>query len=93
MKLKYVCENCGKVAFYDDPEEAFKAGWDYPPKMYSFGMISPRTCGNCEITTTLWWAMTTRAIKSIADMTPQQKETFDRIMGEPQSIMVTDDEN
>jgi len=88
MKLKYVCENCGKVAFYDDPEEAFKAGWDYPPKMYSFGLISPRTCGNCGIETTLWWAMTAGNLKSMDDMTPKQRETFNRIMGEPQSIMV-----
>lgn len=59
MKLKYICENCGKTSIYDNPEDAFNAGWDYPPRMGKFGIISPRTCGNCGIDTTLYWKLIT----------------------------------
>ncbi len=30
-KLLYVCESCGKTEVMT-PEEAFEAGWDYPPR-------------------------------------------------------------
>ncbi len=31
VKLLYVCESCGKTEIMT-PEEAFEAGWDYPPR-------------------------------------------------------------
>ncbi len=30
-KLLHVCESCGKTEVMT-PEEAFEAGWDYPPR-------------------------------------------------------------
>lgn len=85
MRLKYICETCGKIEIYDDEEKAFVNGWDYPPKMYKFKVISPRTCGNCLIHTTLWW-------KLVAENTPveeldeRHKQTLKRILTEPESI-------
>lgn len=31
MKLKHICEVCGSEGILT-PEEAYRAGWDYPPK-------------------------------------------------------------
>ena len=39
------------------PQEAFDQGWDYPPRMGIYGVISPRTCGKCSITDTVWWKL------------------------------------
>ena len=32
MKLRHICEVCGKEEILT-PEEAFEKGWDYPPMM------------------------------------------------------------
>lgn len=50
------CEVCETTELLT-PEEAYQAGWDYPPKMGEWGVISPRTCGGCGIDRTLWWAL------------------------------------
>ena len=54
--FRHICEVCD-VDEILTPEAAFKSGWDYPPKMGQFGVISPRTCGHCSINETLWWAL------------------------------------
>ncbi|ORB76817.1 hypothetical protein BST46_27970, partial [Mycobacterium timonense] len=41
----------------DVTEEAYKAGWDYPPRMGALGVISPRTCPRCPVNRILWWAI------------------------------------
>ena len=84
--LRHVCEVCGKEEILT-PEEAFKAGWDYPPRMGAFGIISPRKCGKCGIEKTLWWAVTMDK-KGIDDLTPGQLETLERILAEPESVYV-----
>ena len=48
QKLKHICEVCGKEELLA-PEEAFLAGWDYPPRMGAFGIVSPRTCPDCSM--------------------------------------------
>lgn len=53
MKLRHICEVCGREEILT-PEEAFNAGWDYPSKMGSFGVISQRTCPHCPINKTAW---------------------------------------
>lgn len=55
----YVCESCG-IEKTMTPEEAYQEGWDYPPFVGAWGVVSPRTCGNCSIDTTLWWRLSTR---------------------------------
>lgn len=85
QKLIHICEVCGKTKVMT-PEQAFNEGWDYPPRMGSFGVVSPRTCGNCPITDTLWMALQTGSIKRIQDMTIEQRVVLARIQNEPASI-------
>ncbi len=85
QKLIHICEVCGKAKIMT-PEEAFNEGWDYPPRMGSFGVISPRTCGDCNMTQTLWWALV-QDNKKIEDLTPEQLIVLKRIQNEPASIM------
>jgi hypothetical protein len=84
MELRHVCEVCGVEAILT-PEAAFEAGWDHPPRMGTFGVISPRTCPDCPINRTIWWALAMDGYTP--DMlSPQQRATVDRILGEPGSI-------
>lgn len=85
QKLIHICEVCGKAKIMT-PEQAFNEGWDYPPRMGAFGVVSPRTCGNCGMVDTLWWALQSGAIKGIEDMTDNQKVIYARIQNEPASI-------
>lgn len=68
-------------------DEAFEAGWDYPPRMGCFGVVSPRTCADCSIDRTLYWALLTGKIKNPEDLSKKQKETLNRTQNEPQSII------
>ncbi len=77
----HICEACGKTETLT-PEAAFQDGWDYPPRMGEFGVVSPRTCGSCGIDTTLWWRM----IAGHKDLTDDEKVVLDRILTEPASI-------
>lgn len=84
-KLVHICESCSKRELLT-PEEGFERGWDYPPYMGSFGVISPRTCGSCNITMTVWWEIVANH-KGMDELTEQQKETVRRILNEPESIL------
>lgn len=85
LLLRHRCEVCGKSEMLT-PDDAFEAGWDYPPRMGAFRMVSPRTCGNCGIDRTLWWAVAVEN-KSIAELTESQLQTLEIIGGEPLSIL------
>lgn len=88
-RLRHICEVCGRDEILS-PSEAFTAGWDYPPRMGHFGVASPRTCPRCPMVKTVWWALMMDGYT--ADMlTDAQRATLDRIAGEPESILVTDD--
>jgi hypothetical protein len=50
------CEVCG-LELLLTPEIAYSLGWDFPPKMGTFGVISPRTCGACGVEGTAWFAL------------------------------------
>ena len=89
QRLIHVCEVCGKTKIMT-PEQAFNEGWDYPPRMGTFGIVSPRTCGNCVVIDTLWMALQSGKIKNFEDMTPEQRVTLARIQNEPASIMPTE---
>jgi len=82
--LRHICEICGKDEVLL-PSEAFDSGWDYPPRMGHFGIISPRTCGDCPMDGTLWWALTSGA--RAQDLTEAQRATVERINGEPETIL------
>ena len=85
IKLHHICEICGKEERLT-PEEGYEKGWDYPPRMFPFAMVAPRTCGNCGMVGTVWYEMVYNH-KSFADLTDKQKETVLRILGEPGSII------
>ncbi|MFB8530704.1 hypothetical protein [Enterococcus casseliflavus] len=88
LRLRYICESCGKIGLYHNEEEGFKDGWDYPPRMGNYRILSPRTCGQCSIDTTLYWAIITGEIHSFNEMTFKQKATLARILGEPDTIFI-----
>ena len=83
--LLHVCENCGKQELLSG-EEANKQGWDYPPYIGQFKIVSPRTCGACGIETTLWWELTCNKTP-ISQLSKKHIQTLQRILGEPESIL------
>lgn len=90
VPLVHICERCGKTEVLT-PDEAFRQGWDYPPNMGTFGIISPRTCGDCGMIGTAWWALMSEK-KSLSDLDEKQRATIHRIQNEPFNLMVPDDE-
>ena len=92
MKIRpfwHYCEVCGAKA-YITADEAFKAGWDYPPQMGTFRFLGPRKCGNCGIEKTLYWKIHTQQSLPIVlenTLTPEEKETWRRIRTEPESLL------
>ncbi|MBN7371080.1 hypothetical protein I3U62_07995 [Mycobacteroides abscessus subsp. abscessus] len=89
-KLKHICEVCGVEAVLT-PAEAYELGWDYPPRQGTFGVISPRCCPNCPNHKTVWWAV---AMDGYTEdmLSDQQREAVARILGEPGSIMMTEED-
>jgi hypothetical protein len=86
MQVRHICEVCG-VEEILTPEAAYQAGWDYPPTIGTFGVIGPRTCVNCSINQTAWWAITVDGYTT--DMlTSEQRAIVARILGEPDSVVV-----
>ena len=84
---RHICETCGKEEILSS-QDGFDQGWDYPPRVGVFGIISPRTCGNCPMTTTLWWRMTTGEVTQ-ETLTLADKVLIQRISEEPESILVS----
>lgn len=74
------CEACNREELLTS-NEAFEAGWDFPPRMGTWGVISPRTCPNCGIEKTAWWAMAIEK-RGIDEMTPHERMAIDRILEE-----------
>ena len=79
-KQRYICEVCGKEEVLT-PDEAFNEGWDYPPFIGEFGVVSPRTCPDCPMEKTAWAALVLEK-KTYPELTDQQKATVQRIMKE-----------
>ncbi|MBR5341136.1 MAG: hypothetical protein IK151_04330 [Erysipelotrichaceae bacterium] len=83
---RYVCEVCGKVE-YLSPKEAYEKGWDYPPFIGEYGIVSPRTCPYCDMMDTAWAALVLHG-KNVRELSDKQKEAIIRIINEPGSIEV-----
>ena len=88
MKLRHICEGCGREETLT-PAEAFDAGWDYPPRMGLFGTLGPRTCPNCPLMSTVWAAVALSGY-TVDMLTESQLVVLNRIAGEPESILVPD---
>ncbi len=87
----HYCEVCGKKEFIT-AQDAFDAGWDYPPHMGHFGFLGPRTCGNCLLKDTLYWRVNTEKkvpIPVVVDgmLTTEERITWRRIKEEPESLL------
>lgn len=89
LKDMHICEVCGRKEILT-PQEAFDQGWDYPPMMGHFGVLSPRTCPNCNMMDTVWAAITMLG-KRAEDLTDEQQQVIVRIVSEPDSILVHDE--
>lgn len=87
-KFWHYCEKCGTKRFCT-AQEAFEAGWDYPPKIGSFGLLGPRTCGKCTWNDTLFIKVHQQAIPIVIEKTLTEKElqTWRRIKNEPESLL------
>jgi hypothetical protein len=86
MALRHMCEVCD-VEEVLTPDEAYDAGWDYPPRQGRFGVISPRVCPGCPSTATVWWALTCDGYTQEM-LSDRQRDVIARILAEPASIMV-----
>ena len=85
-KREYHCEGCGLKETLTQ-REAFEKGWDYPPFLGTWGIVSPRTCGNCGIDTTAYWAIITKA-----EITEKHLNTIRRIQAEVPDVQGQDEE-
>lgn len=84
----HYCEVCGKKE-YLTAEEAHDQGWDYPPKAGVFGLLGPRTCGECHMTDTLYWKVTASDFPIVIEkkLSPEELITWRRIKNEPNSLI------
>ena len=88
-KFWHYCEVCGKKAFLT-AEEAYNDGWDYPPNIGHFGLLGPRTCGDCLLKDTLFWKVNTSGGLPIVfegKLSPEELITWRRIKKEPESLL------
>ena len=88
--FKHICEVCGKTAVLTS-KEAFDEGWDYPGvdgvyKTENFKILAPRTCGDCGIEKTAWWALLMEK-KGFENLTEAQKLAVERIKQEPEILL------
>lgn len=74
------CEVCGRQEALT-ADAAYRDGWDFPPRMGAWGVISPRTCPTCTIEKTLWWALTMKKVEP-SDLTDHQRQVLGRILNE-----------
>ena len=84
----HCCEVCGKKVFCT-AQEAFDSGWDYPPQIGNFGLLGPRTCGQCGLTGTLFWKVHQQILPLVieSNLTEDELIVWRRIKGEPESLL------
>lgn len=73
---EYLCEVCDTKETLTE-EQAYSAGWDYPPFIGLWGILSPRTCPNCTVEGTAYWAVITGA-----PLTEKHEATIRRVLEE-----------
>ncbi len=84
----HYCESCGTKVFCT-AQEAYDEGWDYPPRIGTFGVLGPRTCGNCCMINTLYLKVMRQKIPIIikSNLTENELRTWQRIKNEPESLL------
>jgi hypothetical protein len=75
---EYVCEVCGRVEELTE-KDAYDTGWDYPPFIGLWGVVSPRTCGGptCSVEKTAYWA-----VLNDTELSEHHRATITRILQE-----------
>ena len=84
----HICEQCGARELLT-PQEAFEKGWDYPPAMGRFGVVSQRNCPKCLMCNSLYWRVAFdhgANLDDLATLTPHEKNALGRILMEPESL-------
>lgn len=84
----HYCEVCGTKVFCT-AQEAFDAGWDYPPQIGFFGLLGPRTCGKCKLKDTLYFKVQQQELPIVFEkaLTKKELKTWQRIKKEPESLL------
>ena len=84
----HYCEVCGKKVFCT-AQDAFDSGWDYPPQIGNFGLLGPRTCGDCALADTLFWKINQQSLPLVieSNLTEDELVTWKRIKSEPESLL------
>jgi len=90
LLLYHICEVCNKVELLTS-KEGFYLGWDYPPRLGVFGIISPRTCADYEVENTLWFQVEVLNIP-IEQLSLRYRQTMQRILEEPESTLPCDED-
>lgn len=80
-KNRYECEVCHRVDECTE-EEAHRSGWDYPPFIGAWGIISPRTCPGCTIEKTAYWFIMMRSPEDETPIPENHIATIKRILAE-----------
>ena len=75
---EYLCEVCGQKDTLTE-DAAHQAGWDYPPFIGLWGVVSPRTCPNCTIEKTAYWHILREGTQNLPE---KHMATIHRIMEE-----------
>lgn len=76
--MEYHCEVCDRKEVLTEAE-AYQAGWDYPPFVGLWGVVSPRTCPDCLIDQTAYWHVLTVGSEGLSE---KHRATITRILGE-----------
>ena len=84
----YVCETCGREDRCTE-EEAYQAGWDYPPFIGLWTVVSPRPCPNCVIDTTAYWFLLNRKADDSTPIPERHMATLKRILAEEGPVRAT----
>lgn len=94
----HICNGCGKRGILSS-KEAFDQGWDYPgpdgiyksAPNYGFGMVAPRTCGNCSINSDKLYCGLVLQEETTEEIGKQRHDMIERIQNEPWSLLALED--
>lgn len=84
----HYCEVCGTKVFCT-AQEAFDAGWNYPPQIGHFKLLGPHNCGKCSIMDTLFLKVQKQKFPIVIEktLTEEELKTLNRIKNEPESLL------
>ena len=84
----HYCEVCGTKVFCT-AQEAFDAGWNYPPQIGHFKLLGPRNCGKCSLMDTLFLKVQKQKFPIVIEktLTEEELKTLNRIKNEPESLL------